>query len=79
VPREPKCDGTAPNGTAWSALAVTVRWRREGVNGGDRLCQGIDLLQEANRRVQERRCGYVRENEEWVHILGVRCGMRVGA
>ncbi|KAJ7863577.1 hypothetical protein B0H13DRAFT_1899628 [Mycena leptocephala] len=66
---ESQSDGTAPNETAWSALAVTVRSRREGVNGGDRLCQGVGLP-EANRQVEERRCGYASESGDWVHILG---------
>lgn len=42
---ESQSDGTAPNGTAGSALAVTGRSRIERINGRDRpCCEGIHLL-----------------------------------
>ena len=51
---ESQGNGAAPNGTAWSSLAVTVRSRREGANGEDRpwvlICS------------EKRRCGCVSDD-----------------
>ncbi|KAJ7850875.1 hypothetical protein B0H13DRAFT_1905491 [Mycena leptocephala] len=60
---ESQSDGTASNGTAWSALAVTVRSRREGVNGGDRLRVEVSIC--SQKRIDE----FKREG------VGVRCGI----